>query len=65
MAESFVVHSAPVRVGLIFSVPPSAISGLESASVAILNAFNYVAEEKDRYAGLSFITEVIFIYYYV
>lgn len=58
MAESFIVHIAPVRVGLVFSTPPSPISGLESASVALLNAFNYVAEEKDRYAGLSFITEV-------
>lgn len=58
LAESFVVHIAPVRVGLVFSTPPPPISGLESASVALLNAFNYVAEEKDHYAGLSFITEV-------
>jgi UDP-glucose:glycoprotein glucosyltransferase len=58
LAESFIIHNAPVRVGLIFATPPMPISGLESASVALLNAFNYVAEEKDRNAGLAFITEV-------
>lgn len=58
MAESFIVHSAPIRVGVVFSTPPLSVSGLESATVALINAFNYVSEEKDRYTGLSFITEV-------
>lgn len=58
MAESFIVHSAPIRVGVVFSTPPLSVSGLESATVALMNAFNYVSEEKDRYTGLSFITEV-------
>lgn len=64
MAESFIVHTAPVRVGVVFSSPPTTVSGLESATVALINAFNYVAEEKDRFTGLSFITEVNILRYF-
>lgn len=57
LIESFYVHTAPLRLGLVFAVNSSA-TGLEDAGVALLNAYNYVAEVKDPYQGLSFITDV-------
>lgn len=57
LVESFYVHTAPLRLGLVFAVNNTA-TGIEDAGVALLNAFNYVAEVKDPYQGLSFITDV-------
>ncbi|GAB6021676.1 hypothetical protein CHUAL_004257 [Chamberlinius hualienensis] len=60
LLESFYVHSAPIRIGLIFTVnsDPSVI-GLNDASIAMLNAFNFISEERGKlYKGLSFITDV-------
>ncbi|XP_074593457.1 UDP-glucose-glycoprotein glucosyltransferase isoform X2 [Brevipalpus obovatus] len=60
LAESFYVHKAPLRVGFIFAVNKDmSISGQQDAGVALLNAYNYIAEEKTAYEGLSFITDVI------
>ncbi|XP_067014377.2 UDP-glucose:glycoprotein glucosyltransferase isoform X2 [Anabrus simplex] len=59
LAESFYIHLAPLRIGLVFAVNPDLnVSGLQDAGVALLNAFNYVSETKDQYHGLSFITDV-------
>lgn len=57
LLESFYVHTAPLRLGLIMAVNATA-TGYEDAGVALLNAYNYVAEVKDPYQGLSFITDV-------
>lgn len=57
LIESFYVHTAPLRLGLVFAVNNTA-SGLEDAGVALLNTYNYIAEVKDPYQGLSFITDV-------
>uniref|UniRef100_A0A1B6BXN7 UDP-glucose:glycoprotein glucosyltransferase n=1 Tax=Clastoptera arizonana TaxID=38151 RepID=A0A1B6BXN7_9HEMI len=57
LLESFYVHLAPLRLGLIFSVDSTA-TGDENGGVALLNAFNYISEVKDAYQGLSFITDV-------
>ncbi len=60
MAESFYIHKAPVRIGLVFAVDRDAEkTGFNEAGVAALEAFNYVAQEKSPYEGLSFLTEVI------
>ncbi|XP_071443072.1 UDP-glucose:glycoprotein glucosyltransferase 1 [Hetaerina americana] len=65
MAESFVVHSAPLRVGVVFAVGglgmlPQNETGKSHSGMALLEAFNYVSEEKDgqHSYGLSFITDV-------
>nr|CAD7409331.1 unnamed protein product [Timema cristinae] len=59
LAESFYVHTAPLRLGLVFAVnPDETVSGLEDPGVAMLNAFNYASEQKDAYSGLAFITDV-------
>ncbi|XP_054270383.1 UDP-glucose:glycoprotein glucosyltransferase-like isoform X1 [Macrosteles quadrilineatus] len=57
LVESFYVHTAPLRLGLVFAVNNTA-TGREDAGVALLNAYNYVAEVKNAYEGLSFITDV-------
>ncbi|KAK7864404.1 hypothetical protein R5R35_000446 [Gryllus longicercus] len=58
-AESFYVHLAPLRIGLVFAVnPDSDANGFNDAGVALLNAFNYVSELKDAYHGLSFLTDI-------
>lgn len=60
MAESFYIHKAPVRIGLVFAVDrDSSKTGFTEAGVAALEAFNYVSQEKSPYEGLSFLTEVI------
>ncbi|GFQ69214.1 UDP-glucose:glycoprotein glucosyltransferase 1 [Trichonephila clavata] len=59
LAESFYVHKAPVRIGLLFSVnPDTSVDGFHDAGVAFLNAFNFISQDKSPYDGLSFITDV-------
>ncbi|KAJ4438070.1 hypothetical protein ANN_14009 [Periplaneta americana] len=59
LAESFYVHTAPLRIGLVFAVnSDQSVSGKMDAGVAMLNAFNYVSDVKDAYHGLAFITDV-------
>jgi UDP-glucose:glycoprotein glucosyltransferase len=57
LAESFYVHKAPLRVGFVFVTGEG--SGLEDASVALLNVFNFLGQDKGYYEGISFITDVI------
>ncbi|GIX97388.1 UDP-glucose:glycoprotein glucosyltransferase 1 [Caerostris darwini] len=59
LAESFYVHKAPVRIGLLFTVnPDTKVDGFHDAGVAFLNAFNFISQDKSPYDGLSFITDV-------
>ena len=59
LSESFYVHKAPLRIGLVFINQNETADGFNDASVAFLNAFNYISQEKSNYEGLSFITDVI------
>ncbi|XP_017781204.1 PREDICTED: UDP-glucose:glycoprotein glucosyltransferase [Nicrophorus vespilloides] len=59
-AESFVVHTAPLRVGIVLAAPSSTtLTGLEDPAVAMVCAFNYVSQKKDSAAALSFLTSVL------
>lgn len=60
LLESFHVHRAPLRIGLAFAVnSDSAADGFTDAGIAMLNAFNFVTEEKGSlYNGLSFLTDI-------
>ncbi|XP_075538389.1 UDP-glucose-glycoprotein glucosyltransferase isoform X3 [Dermacentor variabilis] len=59
LAESFYVHRAPLRVGLVFAVNPNmSVTGNEDAGVAMLNAFNFISQNTVPYDGLSFITDI-------
>nr|XP_027205902.1 UDP-glucose:glycoprotein glucosyltransferase 1-like [Dermatophagoides pteronyssinus] len=60
MAESFYIHKAPVRIGLVFDVNNNqTINGYQDAGVACLEAYNYISQHKSSYEALSFITDVI------
>ena len=60
LAESFYIHKAPLRIGFIFAVNPDlTVTGQQDAGVACLNSFNYIAENKDAYESLSFLTDLI------
>ncbi|KAK5645916.1 hypothetical protein RI129_004380 [Pyrocoelia pectoralis] len=59
LLESLVVHSAPLRVGLVLSTNSTlTVNGLEDAGVAVLCAFNYVSQKHDSVAALSFLTSL-------
>ncbi|KAL1423916.1 hypothetical protein MTO96_020712 [Rhipicephalus appendiculatus] len=59
LAESFYIHRAPLRIGLVFAVNPNmSVTGNEDAGVAMLNAFNFISQNTVPYDGLSFITDV-------
>ncbi|XP_076324138.1 UDP-glucose-glycoprotein glucosyltransferase isoform X3 [Tachypleus tridentatus] len=59
LAESFYVHKAPVRIGLVFAVNSNAsVDGFSDPGVALLNSYNFIAQDKTAYEGLSFITDV-------
>ena len=59
LLESFYVHRAPVRIGLLFSVTTDPdMTGENNAGVALANAYNYIATNKDAYDALAFITDV-------
>jgi UDP-glucose:glycoprotein glucosyltransferase len=59
LAESFVVHNAPLRVGLVMAVNSDPkITGRDDPGVAMLNAFNYVSQRTHATDGLSFITDL-------
>lgn len=59
LMESFFIHNAPLRLGIVFAVTSdTSKTGLNNAGIAMLNAYNYVAEAKNPYSGLSFITDV-------
>jgi len=59
LIESFYVHRAPTRIGLVFSVTTDLDkTGDNDAGVAIANAFNYISTNKEPYDALAFITDV-------
>lgn len=57
LVESFVVHTAPVRVGIVFD---SRAVPAEQAAVyrAVLCTFNYATQQKNAKAALSLLTDV-------
>ena len=57
LLQSFLVHSAPLRLGIVFAVKESK-TGLEDSGVAMLNAYNYIAEIRDAPQAINFITDV-------
>lgn len=60
LAESFYVHKAPVRIGIVFALSPDmSLTGKQDAGVAALEAFNFISQDKSPYEGLSFLTDVI------
>lgn len=59
MLESFYVHRAPTRIGIVFTVNSDVqASGQTDAGVALMNAYNYIAANKEPYDALAFITDV-------
>lgn len=56
LAESFVVHSAPVRVGLVFDTRSKLDNEIDRR--AIVCAFNYVHQKKGSIEALGFLTYV-------
>lgn len=63
LLESFVIHSAPLRVGIAFGVnSSSSLTGLDDVGVAIICGFNYVMQNKDAVAALSFLHQVSFFF---
>ncbi|KAF5304487.1 hypothetical protein FQA39_LY09683 [Lamprigera yunnana] len=59
LLESLVVHSAPLRVGLVLAANSSlTVNGLEDASIAVLCAFNYISQKQDHVSALSFLTSL-------
>jgi UDP-glucose:glycoprotein glucosyltransferase len=59
LAESFLVHQAPLHIGLVFAVNSDPeVSGREDAGVALLEAYNFAAEMGNPQQGLSLITDV-------
>lgn len=59
VAEMFLSNHMPLRIGLVFVVDDSEdVDGLENAGVALLRAFNYVAEEMDNYHAFQTVISV-------
>jgi len=59
LVESFYVHRAPTRIGLVFSVDTNLDkNGDNDVGVAIMDAFNYISTNKEPYDALAFITDV-------
>ncbi|KAL4220092.1 UDP-glucose:glycoprotein glucosyltransferase 1 [Mactra antiquata] len=59
MAESFYVHSVPVRIGIVFSVnSDKKVSGLDDPAVALAYAFDYIRQDDGGPKALTFITDV-------
>lgn len=57
--ESFYVHRAPTRIGIVFKVNDDiAANGETDSGVAMNNAFNYISTNKEAADALSFITDV-------
>lgn len=53
LIESFVIHTAPIRVGLVLNVSDShSLNGLQDAGVAMQCVLNYVAQVKDPATAL-------------
>ncbi|KAG5893498.1 hypothetical protein JTB14_010548 [Gonioctena quinquepunctata] len=60
LVESFVIHTTPIRVGIVFNVTDShSVSGLDDAAVAMQCALNYVTQSKNAPTALSFIRTIL------
>ncbi|XP_057663509.1 UDP-glucose:glycoprotein glucosyltransferase [Diorhabda carinulata] len=60
LVESFVIHLAPIRVGLVFNVTAnSEVTGLEDVGVAMQCALNYVTQTKDAPTALTFVRTLL------
>lgn len=60
LVESYIVHTAPIRVGLVLNVTDSrSASGLEDAGVAMQCAMNYIIQLKDAPTALNFLRSVM------
>ncbi|EDW79389.1 uncharacterized protein Dwil_GK20450 [Drosophila willistoni] len=57
LSESFVIHQAPIRLGLVFDAR-DAKEETKDDYIAIACAFNYVSQKKDARAALSFLTDI-------
>ncbi|XP_021551487.1 UDP-glucose:glycoprotein glucosyltransferase 1 [Neomonachus schauinslandi] len=58
-AEMFLSNHIPLRIGLIFVVNDSEdVDGMQDAGVAILRAYNYVAQEVDDYHAFQTLTHI-------
>ncbi|XP_062620063.1 UDP-glucose:glycoprotein glucosyltransferase 1-like [Saccostrea cucullata] len=59
MAEAFLVHSAPIRLSVVFVVNfDLEADPHEDASIAISRAFDYIRQEHDFPKALSFVTDI-------
>lgn len=57
LTESFVVHLAPIRLGIIFDLRKSNENTLEQYR-GLVCAFNYVSQKKSSSDALGFLTDV-------
>lgn len=60
LVESFVIHTAPVRIGLVFD-SRSVTEESQKDYTSLLCAFNYVTQKKNAKAALGFLTDVSII----
>lgn len=59
LTDSFLSHQSPLRVGIVFNVSPKPAIGLKDASVALLNAYNYIVEQTSKpLPAFNFITSI-------
>uniref|UniRef100_A0A5F9C6B1 UDP-glucose:glycoprotein glucosyltransferase 1 n=1 Tax=Oryctolagus cuniculus TaxID=9986 RepID=A0A5F9C6B1_RABIT len=59
-AEMFLSNHIPLRIGFIFVVNDSEdVDGMQDAGVAVLRAYNYVAQEVDHYHAFQTLTHEI------
>ncbi|KAM4694054.1 UDP-glucose:glycoprotein glucosyltransferase 1 isoform 2-T2 [Discoglossus pictus] len=59
VAEMFLSNHIPMRIGLVFVVNDSEdIDGMQDAGVALLRAFNYVADESDNYQAFQTVVSI-------
>ncbi|XP_052105584.1 UDP-glucose:glycoprotein glucosyltransferase 1-like [Mytilus californianus] len=59
MAEAFIVHSAPIRVAVVFVTNDDMkITGYDDAGVALSRAYDILSQEENPGKALSFVTDV-------
>lgn len=59
MAEAFIVHSAPIRVAVVFVTNDDMkVTGHDDAGVALSRAYDILSQEENHGKALSFVTDV-------
>lgn len=59
LVESFITHTAPLRIGLVFSVNSSlSTTGFDDVGVGLLCSFNYIMQKKGATSALNFLISV-------